>query len=95
MNSKVFTKKNLKLLSNRYFNRQVNRIIIVLIILIGIYIIKLVNNTTTNKILVFIEKNIHHDFSLKEDGKKLKDTIVKIANASKGTIEELTGTMVK
>ncbi len=95
MNRRVFTSKNLLKIFNIYLNRQVNRIIIVLIVLIGIYIIKLVNIDTTNKILDFIERNIYYDFTIVEDRKKFKDTLVKIVNTSKGTIEELTQTMVK
>ena len=94
MNRKVFSSSNLKKILNLYFNKQVNRIIIVLIILLGIYIIKLVNINSTNRLLDLIEKNIYYNFSLVEDGRKLKDSLIKLVNTSKGRLEELAETMV-
>jgi len=94
MNRKILSTVNLKKVFNIYLNKQINRIIIILIILLGIYIIKLVNNNTTNKVLHFIERNIYYDFRLAEDRKIFKDALVKIVNTSKGTIEELAETVI-
>lgn len=81
--------------SNGYWNRQINRMIVVLITLLIILVIKLINIKTTNNIIKIIEKNIYHDFSLKEDGKKVKDYLAKIVDGSKDTIEELTEQLSK
>ncbi|NLK44686.1 MAG: hypothetical protein GX300_09870 [Tissierellia bacterium] len=94
MNRKILSTDNLKKIFRGYLNRQVNRIIIVLIILIGIYIIKIANINATNTLLDIIERNIQYDFTFAEDRKIFKDTIVKIVNTSKVTIEELTESVV-
>ncbi len=78
-----------------YWNRQINRMIVVLITLLIILVIKLINIKTTNNIIKIIEKNIYYDFSLKEDGKKVKDYLAKIVDSSKNTIEELTDQLSK
>lgn len=76
---------------NGYYNKQINRIIFVLITLIVILVIKILNNKTSKSIINIIEKNIYYDFNLKEDGKKVKDYLAKVVDISKDKIEELTG----
>ncbi len=76
-------------LNNKYYNKLLNRIVFILCTLLIIFIIKIVNNTTTNNIIKIIEKNIYYDFSLKEDGDKIKDYLKKLVNNSMDTIEEL------
>ena len=75
--------------SNNYYNKQLNRIMLVLFTLLIILIIKMINNKTTNSVIQIIEKNIYYDFSFKEDGKKAKDYILKALDDSKDTIEKL------
>ncbi|MDR7857069.1 hypothetical protein [Tissierella sp.] len=75
--------------SNKYYNKLLNRIVFILFTLLIILIIKMVNNTTTNSIIKIIEKNIYYDFSLKEDGNKIKDYLIKAVDNSKDTLEEL------
>lgn len=81
--------KNFLKFNNSYYNKQVNRIIFVLITVLVILIVKAINHRSTNNIINIIEKNIYYDFSIKEDGKKVKDYLVKIIGGSKETIEEL------
>lgn len=94
MNRKILTANNIKKILNVFLNKLINQAIIVLAVLLGIFIIKLININTTNKILDIIERNIYYDFSFKEDGKKIKDALVKIVNTSKVALEELADTMI-
>lgn len=82
--------KNLFKYSNGYYNKLISRMIFVLVTLLIILAIKMMNTKTTNNIIKIIEKNIYYDFSLKEDGKKVKDYLVKVVVDSKDTIEEFT-----
>lgn len=75
--------------NNYYYNKQLNRIMLVLFTLLIILITKIINNKTTNSVIQIIEKNIYYDFSFKEDGKKVKDYILKVLDDSKDTIEKL------
>ena len=59
-----------------YYQRQINNIIYVLVILLVVLIIKLINTNTTNHIIKVIEKNIYYDFSLVEDGEKVKKYLI-------------------
>lgn len=72
-----------------YFNRQINRIILVLVVLLVVLVAKIVNTKVTNNFIQAIEKNIYYEFSLKEDGKKVKDYFIKTVGDSKVVIEEL------
>lgn len=83
--------RNFFIYKNGYYNKQINRIIFVLITLIIILVIKILNNKTSKSIINIIEKNIYYDFNLKEDGKKVKDYLAKVVDISKDKIEELTG----
>lgn len=83
--------RNFFIYKNGYYNKQINRIIFVLITLIVILVIKILNNKTSKSIINIIEKNIYYDFNLKEDGKKVKDYLAKVVDISKDKIEELTG----
>lgn len=75
--------------NNNYYNKQLNKIMVVLFTLLIILIIKMINNKTTNSVIQIIEKNIYYDFSFKEDGKKAKDYILKTLDDSKDTIEKI------
>ncbi|CAK7069091.1 hypothetical protein CIW83_03295 [Tissierella sp. P1] len=82
--------KNLFKYSNGYYNKLISRMIFVLVTLLIILAIRMMNTKATNNIIKIIEKNISYDFSLKEDGKKVKDYLVKVVADSKDTIEEFT-----
>lgn len=75
--------------SDNYYNKQLNRVMLVLFILLIVLIIKMLNNKTANNVIQIIEKNIYYDFSLKEDGKKAKNYIIKAFDHSKDTIERI------
>lgn len=76
-------------LNNNFYTKQLNRLILVLVILLAVFIVKLINNNSTNKVINIIEKNIYYDFNIKEDGKKVKDYLTKLIGGSKERIEEL------
>lgn len=83
------TNKRFFVPNRSYFNRQLNKLMLVLFTLLIILIIKMINNKTTNSVIQIIQKNIYYDFSFKEDGKKVKDYILKAVDDSKDTIEKL------
>lgn len=79
-------KKSLKYNSS-FYNRQLNKIIFVLILLIFIFMIKIMNTTSTKNIIEIIETNINYNFSLKSDGKKSVEYIKKLIVRTKDSIE--------
>lgn len=83
-------KNLLNKIGKSYFDRQISRIITVLVILLVVLVVKLINTNTTNYIIQTLEKNIYHKFSLKEDGGKVKDYLLKTVDSSKIAIEEFT-----
>ncbi len=83
--------KNFFKYSNGYYNKLINKMIFVLVILLIVLLIKMMNTKTTDNIINIIKKNIYYEFSIKEDGKKIKDYLVKLVGNSKDTIEELAG----
>ena len=74
---------------SKIYNRQLNNIILVLLVLVIILIIKLFNNSTSNDIIELIEKNIHYEFSWKNDGKRAIEYMTKIMGNTKKTIETI------
>lgn len=69
------------------YNRQLNKIIVVLSILIIILIIKTINSSTSNNIIEIIEKNIYYSFSWKRDGKKVTEYMKNIIENTMESIE--------
>lgn len=79
-------KKSLKYNSS-FYNRQLNKITLVLIILIFIFTIKIMNTTRTKNIIEIIETNINYNFSLNSDGKRSLKYIKKLMVRTKDSIE--------
>jgi len=79
-------KKSLKYNSS-FYNRQLNKLIFVLIALIFIFMIKMMNTTSTKNIIEIIETNINYNFSLESDGKKSVDYIKRLIVRTKDSIE--------
>ena len=80
---------------NNYYNKQINRLVFVLITLLIILLIKMMNTGITNDIINIIEKNVNYEFSLKKDGERVKEYLVKVVDISMETIEGLTGQLYK
>lgn len=66
---------------------QLNKVIVVLSILIIIFIIKTVNNSTSKNMIEIIEKNIYYEFSLEDDGKRVAKYMRKIMGNTIESIE--------
>ena len=79
----------------KYYNKQVNRLIFVLVTLLIILLIKMMNTRITNDIINIIERNVYYEFSLKEDGQKVKEYLGKVVDISMEAIDELTGQLNK
>lgn len=85
----------MKKIGNDFYSRQIKNLLYVLVITFFVLITKLINTNATNKIISIIEKNIYYNFSVKEDGKKAKDYIVKAAYNSINSIEDFTKDILK
>lgn len=72
---------------NPFYQRQLNKIIIVLSILIIILIIKIFTNETTNNFIEIIKNNIYYEFSWKDDGKRVSEYIRKFMGNTIESIE--------
>ncbi|WMM23549.1 hypothetical protein RBU61_11355 [Tissierella sp. MB52-C2] len=79
----------------KYYNKQVNRLIFVLVTLLIVLLIKMMNTKITNDIINIIERNVYYEFSLKEDGRKVKEYLGKVVDISMEAIDELTGQLNK
>lgn len=71
-------------------NKIINKLIISLTIVLLVALAKSINTEPTNNIVDFIERNIYYDFSVKEDGKKIGEYVIKFLNGSKANIEKFT-----
>lgn len=88
---KDYFSKNILRYNKKFYSKQLNRTIFVLVTLLIILFIKMINHRTTNNIIKIIKKNIYYDFSLKEDGKKVKDSLINTIDSSMEAIEKITG----
>lgn len=88
---KDYFSKNILRYNKKIYSKQLNRTIFVLVTLLIILFIKMINHRTTNNIIEIIKKNIYYDFSLKEDGKKVKDSLINTIDSSMEAIEKITG----
>lgn len=72
---------------SKIISRQLNNLIVVLVILITILVVKMINYSTSNNIIEIIEKNIYHDFSWEQDGKRVAEYMKKFMGNTKRSIE--------
>lgn len=78
-------KAGLKL--NKFYKRQLNKVIVVLSILIIILLIKMINNSTSNNIIEIIERNIYYDFNWKNDGGRVAQYVRQVMGKTAESIE--------
>ena len=64
--------------SKNFYKKQLNRIIICIIILAIILIFKKINTKFTNKSIEIIKDKMEYNFSIKDDGKKILDYCKKV-----------------
>jgi murein DD-endopeptidase MepM/ murein hydrolase activator NlpD len=73
---------------NKYFyKKQLNQVIYVLTILVILLVMKRLNYSVSNNIIGIINRGINHEFSIKEDGKKIWGYAKKLSNVSKKAVE--------
>ncbi|MCK9443905.1 MAG: hypothetical protein M0Q14_05210 [Tissierellaceae bacterium] len=82
-------KTNRNAIINGLFNRQINKIIVMLALLSIVFIMKTMNNSTSKEVLNFLNRNINRDFVFKEDSKWLIEGVKKLADLSKIGVEHL------
>lgn len=58
-----------------FYRRQVNKIIICILLVLSVLIIKKINVRFTNNIIRIVDKSINYSFDLKEDTKKVFDFV--------------------
>ena len=63
-------KKHLKIIKS-LISGQINKLIIVLIILLIIFTMKIINHPKSNQVIYLLKENIDHKFSLKNDSEKV------------------------
>lgn len=91
LNNRTFIKN----FGKDYYSKQITNLIYVLIIVLFVLITKSINSKITKNIINIIEKNIYYEFTFKEDGKKVKDYIIKTADNSINSIEKFTKDIIK
>ena len=73
--------------NSNFYTKQLNKLIVVLILLIFIFMIKIINTSSSQNIIQIIETNINYKFSLESDGKTTLGYIKKLIVRTKDSIE--------